>query len=405
MKIDLSRSLRHLLNGAIDRARGHGRRGAGAAEASAWEEAARIAEQLAEQAQAPADRDRWQTTASDFRQAAARLQTAPQRGPAPLSTSAASAASGSSASRRSTVVAESPETSEHAETIRRLIHKSTVRWDDIAGMDDTKAAIQTAYAMSVARAPSGVELRPVRNILLYGPPGVGKSLLAAACSTTLDATFFNVKISHLLSKYFGESSKLVSALYDEARRLAPSVIFFDEIDALTGSRDGHDAAAERRLLANLLAELDGVAEKDGRQFVMTVAATNTPWSIDSAVLSRFERKVLIPLPDDAARRRILELHLTDRGYQVEPGLDSLVLDTAGYSGRELERLAKLLVERMLAEMNPELAAVAARGRDALAGYQIQVAPIRREQIRSVLAALRPETTLEQLRRYDQFARG
>ena len=391
MKIDLSRSLRHLLNSAIDRAKGHGRRGDPAGEATAWEEAARVAGQLADQSHAAPDRERWQTTAADFLSASTRLRKPQRPAKAP--------------SRREPLDAEATDGNEYADTIRRLIHKSTVRWDDIAGMDDTKAAIQTAYAMSVAQAPSGVELRPVRNILLYGPPGVGKSLLAAACSTTLEATFFNVKISHLLSKYFGESSKLVSALYEEARRMAPSVIFFDEIDALTGSRDGNDAAAERRLLANLLAELDGVAEKDSDRFVMTIAATNTPWSMDSAILSRFERKVWIPLPDADARRKILELHLTDRGYVVEPGLESLVLDTAGYSGRELERLAKLLIEKMLGEVNPALAAIAAQGRDALAEYQIRVAPIRREQIRSIVDAIRPETTAEQLRRYDQFARG
>ncbi len=284
-----------------------------------------------------------------------------------------------------------------------LIHRSTISWQDIAGLDETKIAIQTAYALSLAKAPVGVRLHPVRNILLYGPPGNGKTLIAAACSHALDATFFNVKVSQLLSKYFGESSKLVTALFEEARRRAPSVVFFDEVDALTGTRHGHDVTAERRMLANLLSELDGVSEKDSQQYVMTIAATNMPWAMDPAILSRFERKILIPLPDTAARERILQLHLEERGYSVEGGLTTLIEHTEGYSGRELERIAKLLVEKMLQVRNPGLPRAAAQGRAAIAAYQIQVTSITRSVVNGILASVRPETTPTMLQRFTEFS--
>ncbi len=114
-----------------------------------------------------------------------------------------------------------------------LITRTGIKWEDIGGLDDTKQAIKSAYGLALARKPKGVEISGWRNFLLYGPPGTGKTLLAAATAGSLEATFFNVKISSLLSKYFGESSKLISALYTVARRLEPSVIFLDEFEALT----------------------------------------------------------------------------------------------------------------------------------------------------------------------------
>jgi katanin p60 ATPase-containing subunit A1 len=387
MKTDLSRSLRLLLDSAVDRARSLERSGSMRTAAQAWDEVARLSELLAEQAATTADRDRRHGVARAARQTATNLR------------------------ERDFLSAKSPlprtenETAvdEHRQSVRGLIHRSTITWDDIAGLEETKKAAQMAYALSLATRPDGVQISPVRSILLYGPPGNGKSLLAAACSNALEATFFNVKVSHLLSKYFGESSKLITALYDEARAQAPSVVFLDEVDALTGTRRDEQAGPDRRLLANLLSELDGVGDKGGAPFVMTLAATNTPWAIDPAVLSRFERKIFIPLPDATARGRILKLQLTNRGYQVEGGLDHLVGQTEGYSGRELERLCKLLVERMFHEQNPELSNAAAGGRAALASYQIRVTAISCSIVTTILQENHPETSTADLRPFLDFA--
>lgn len=387
MKTDLSRGLRLVLDRAVDSARSLERSGPARSAADAWDEVARLSDLLADQAATTTDRDRRLAAAREARKSASSLRarsSTPARLPLPQAEAV-------------------PGDDEHRQQVRNLIHRSTVTWNDIAGLEETKRAAQMAYALSLATRPDGVQLSPVRSILLYGPPGNGKSLLAAACSNALEATFFNVKVSHLLSKFFGESSKLITALYDEARGQAPSVVFLDEIDALTGTRRDDQAGPERRLLANLLSELDGVGDKGGSPFVMTLAATNTPWSIDSAVLSRFERKILIPLPDDSARSRILELQLTHRGYQVEGGLADLIVRTDGYSGRELERVCKLLIERMFHEQNPELTSAARRGRSALAGYQLRMAAIPRSNVAEILSANPPETTAADLKPFHEFA--
>ena len=158
------------------------------------------------------------------------------------------------------VTETSPE-QDYREIVQSLVTETDVSWGDIGGLDNTKREIQMAYALALARKPQGVQLSGVRNILLYGPPGTGKTLLAAATSHELDATFFDVQSSDILSKYFGESTKLVSALYAEAASAAPSVIFLDEFDALTTSREGSDSSAGRRVLSTLLAELDGLEDK------------------------------------------------------------------------------------------------------------------------------------------------
>ena len=395
MAVDLSRSIRPLLEGAMDRAArcqtGHRNLEA----ADAWDEAARLAVQFAENAQTTLERQRRQQSALDFKAKAEQLR---KLRPAPVATSSTERPVGE-------VATGNTEVDEFQAATRSLVHRSTVSWSDIAGLEDTKRAIQGAYALSLAQAPSGVRLTPVRNILFYGPPGCGKSLLAAATSRGLDATFFNVKVSNLLSKYFGESSKLVSSLYGEARQQAPSVIFLDEVDALTGSRDANDSGAERRMLANLLAELDGVSEKSDRRFVLTIAATNTPWSIDDAILSRFERKIFIPLPDAEARRQILDLQLLQRGYEVAMSLDELTHRTAGFSGRELERFCKVLVEQMIHAANPDLTSIAIQGRAAIEAYRVMVRPIGPSDADAVLASVKPETPAALMDRYAEFAQS
>jgi len=397
--IDLSRSLRGLLDGALDRARQSESCDAWQEAAEAWDDAARLADRYAEHASGPQDKQRRAESAERFRQHAAALRA---RAAQPVRSGPASGSltSGSPSAKDGDTDAD-----HLREAITRLIHKSNVAWDQVAGLSDTKRTIQTAYALSLAQAPTGVRVEPVRNLLFYGPPGCGKSLLAAATSTGLEATFFNVQTSHLVSKWFGESPKLVSTLYSEARRQAPSVIFMDEIDALAANRDQSNQGPERRLLANLLAELDGLVTRGSDGFVLTIAATNAPWSLDPAVLSRFEHKVFIPLPDHDARRQIFELQLSRRGYPLEFQLNDLAERTEGYSGRELERLTKRMIERMIWDVNPDLVNIAGQGRAAAADYQLQVRPLRSTDAEAILVQHQPETPPELLQRYRRWAEG
>lgn len=276
-----------------------------------------------------------------------------------------------------------------------LITKSDVRWEAIAGLDETKRAIKLAYGLALARKPAGVRLDSATRLLFYGAPGTGKTLLAAATSNGLGATFFSVKVSDLVSKYFGESTRLISALYAEAAARAPSVIFLDEFDALTPGRGGGESGSERRIISTLLAELDGLAAKDSDAFVMTIAATNTPWDIDSAILSRFERKIHIPLPDAAAREQILGMNL--RGHALGVGCAGLVKRTAGFAGRDIAQLCKLAIANMVERVNSGLlAAVDAGSADS---YQVRLEAVGARDFEHAFARVRPSVGREEVGRY------
>lgn len=297
-------------------------------------------------------------------------------------------------------------TEDHTGEVEALITKVNVYWDDIAGLEQTKRDIKTAYGISLAQKPAGVNIRAMRNMLFYGPPGTGKTLLAAATSNNLEATFFNVKVSNLLSKYFGESSKLITTLYAVARERAPAVVFLDEIESLVPPRGGgNDSSAERRVISALLVELDGLAQKDDPRFVLTIGATNLPWLIDKAMLSRFEKKIFIPLPDEAAREQIVRLQFEKQGYQSELPARALAARMVGYSGREIERMCREAINHMINRANPDLLDKVDKGGDAVSGYQLRVLPITREEMEAVLSQTAPETSVADLKKFAEWERN
>jgi katanin p60 ATPase-containing subunit A1 len=298
-----------------------------------------------------------------------------------------------------------------SEAVSSLIHTSTVTWQDIGGLDETKRDIKYTLGLSLAKPPDQVRITTFRNILFYGPPGTGKTLLAAATSNSLKVTtegqalFFNVKVSGVLSKYFGESSKIISEIYGAARDNSPSVVFLDEFESLTTSRDsGEQSGAERRILSTILAEMDGLSEK-GRSdiFVLTIAATNRPWDIDNAVMSRFEKQILIPLPDAESRKAILGIHLLGKGYELEFELEDLVSMTDGYSGRELERLCKQATSQMIGELNADLPDVVDQGLAGTRAYQVKVRPLSLTDFQRACEMIRPVTSPAQMQRYLDWA--
>ncbi|MCZ6603201.1 MAG: ATP-binding protein [Planctomycetota bacterium] len=290
--------------------------------------------------------------------------------------------------------------------VSELIHTSKVTWDQIGGLEETKSEIKYSLGLTLANRPDGVELAGWRAILFYGPPGTGKTLLAAATSNAIRtdekdrAVFFNVKVANVLSKFFGESSKIISELYGAARDMSPSIIFLDEFEALCASRDGADSGPERRILSTILSELDGLAEK-GRDdlYVLTIAATNRPWDLDPAILSRFEKKILIPLPDRDAREAILDIHLSRRGIRSKVSMEELAGMTEGFSGRELESFCKQVIYKMIRERNESLPEIVDRGLDAVRSYKIKVRELARADFEDATQAIRPQTSPEDAKRY------
>ena len=284
--------------------------------------------------------------------------------------------------------------------IMGLIEESNIRWADIGGLEETKRAIKSAFGLAVARKPTGVRIDSWRNLLFFGPPGTGKTLLAAATAGSLEATFFNVKVSNVLSKYFGESTKILSALYATARRLSPAVIFLDEFESLTPPRGDGESGAERRIVSTLLAEMDGMATKGGDDsYVLTIGATNLPWALDSAILSRFQKRIFVPLPDPDARRAILEIHIPKRGHKLNIPLENLVTRTEGYAGREIEQLCQTAITHMTQRANPGLMDIVDQGQEALRKYEIKVAPLEEEDFKVAFSQIHPSTDPQLVRRH------
>ncbi|CAL9729798.1 vacuolar protein sorting-associated protein 4 [Monosporozyma unispora] len=216
-----------------------------------------------------------------------------------------------------------------------LSEKPNVRWEDVAGLEGAKEALKEAVILPV-KFPHLFKgnRKPTTGILLYGPPGTGKSYLAKAVATEANSTFFSVSSSDLVSKWMGESEKLVKQLFTMARENKPSIIFIDEVDALTGQRGEGESEASRRIKTELLVQMNGVGNES--QGVLVLGATNIPWQLDSAIRRRFEKRIYIPLPDVAARTKMFEINVGDTPCTLtKEDYRSLGQMTEGYSGSDI----------------------------------------------------------------------
>jgi katanin p60 ATPase-containing subunit A1 len=234
-----------------------------------------------------------------------------------------------------------------------LIETSTVTWKDIGGLAEVKSLIMETVVIAGLSKPESI--KPDKGILLFGPPGTGKTLLAAAAAGSLKATFYNVKIGSIISKYVGESSKLITSLYDSARRHAPSFVFIDELDSITMSRDDDQSEASRKVLASLLTELDGFQDKKSDKLILTIAATNTPKKLDDAILSRFPKRIYTPLPDKKACQEIIKIQT--KGLDIS-NVDLEKIGTMcvnqNYSGRDLQNVCSDAMKSMTQRVNKDI---------------------------------------------------
>lgn len=234
-----------------------------------------------------------------------------------------------------------------------------MRFHDIVGLDDAKRLLKEAVLMPLKYPHlfTGI-LEPWKGILLFGPPGTGKTMLAKAVATECRTTFFNISASTIVSKWRGDSEKLVRLLFEIARYHQPSTIFIDEIDSILSSRTSSgEHEASRRMKTELLIQLDGLI-KSSNERVFLLAASNLPWELDMALLRRLEKRILVHLPSQEAREDML-VKLLPQGKTASPDLNykEFAVKLDGYSGSDIRLVCKEAAMKPLRRLMSEIESI------------------------------------------------
>ncbi|KAK9691413.1 hypothetical protein RND81_09G195400 [Saponaria officinalis] len=228
-----------------------------------------------------------------------------------------------------------------------------VKFNDVGALEDVKKALNELVILPMRRPElfsQGNLLRPCKGILLFGPPGTGKTLLAKALATEAGANFISITGSNLTSKWFGDAEKLTKALFSFASKLAPVIIFVDEVDSLLGARGGSfEHEATRRMRNEFMAAWDGLRTKDSQR-ILILGATNRPFDLDDAVIRRLPRRIYVDLPDVENRVKILNIFLAQENLETDFQFEELAKVTEGYSGSDLKNLCIAAAYRPVQEL-------------------------------------------------------
>src|SRR3990172_5295439 len=218
-----------------------------------------------------------------------------------------------------------------------ITEKPQVKWDEVVGLDTAKKAVKEAIVYPVQR-PDLFPLGWPRGILLFGPPGCGKTLLAAAVATELDATFYSIDAASIMSKWLGEAEQNVAKLFNSARKSSnegkAAIVFVDELDSLMGQHT-NEVGGEIRVRNQFLKEMDGVMDKGKALHVYVIGATNKPWDLDWAFIRRFQKRILVPLPDHPTRLIMLKLYTGNLQIAEDVDLHELARLSEGFSGSDI----------------------------------------------------------------------
>ena len=275
--------------------------------------------------------------------------------------------------------------------------KPTIKWDEVVGLEDAKKALRESIIFPVQR-PDLFPLGWPRGMLMYGPPGCGKTLLAAATASEIDSYFITVDAASIMSKWLGEGEKNVAKLFNSARKLlekeAKSVIvFIDELDSILGSRT-NEVGGEVRVRNQFLKEMDGIADKGKNLHLYVIGATNKPWALDWPFLRRFQKRIYVPLPDIRARTQMLKQYTAPLKMDGGLKLDDLAKITDGYSGSDMRDICQSVQLRVVSELFDSA------GADI---KEIQPRPINIEDFKEILRSRRPSVSQEMLRAYANWA--
>jgi transitional endoplasmic reticulum ATPase len=278
-----------------------------------------------------------------------------------------------------------------------VVEKPKLKFDDVAGLEDVKADIKLKmlYPFQHPELAKKFGIKAGGGVLFYGPPGTGKTMLAKATAGELEAAFFVVSPADIMSKWVGEAEQNIKSLFDAAKNEKRSIIFIDEIEALIPARRDDGSSVMQRVVPQILQSVQGFVENKDSS-VLLMGATNVPWQLDPAMLrpGRFDEKILIPLPDEPARTKILEINLGKRPLADDVEFAELAKRLAGYSGADI----KYLCDR--SAVIPFMQAV----KDAGGEPDESTAVITRAILEEVIAEIKPSVTQEMIERFDKWTK-
>ncbi len=276
-----------------------------------------------------------------------------------------------------------------------VTEKPMVSWGEVVGLDVAKKAVKEAIVYPVQR-PDLFPLGWPRGILLFGPPGCGKTLLAAAVATEIDANFYSIDAASIMSKWLGEAEQNVSKLFASARKVATegraAIVFVDELDSLMGNHS-NEVGGEIRVKNQFLKEMDGITDKGKNLHIYVIGATNKPWDLDWAFIRRFQKRILVPLPDSSTRLNMMQHYSSTLTISNDVDLPELARLAEGFSGSDIRDVCQSAQLSLIGEFFEQGKA---------ADKEAKPRPLTMADFRQILEERKPSVSLDMLTQYNRW---
>jgi SpoVK/Ycf46/Vps4 family AAA+-type ATPase len=276
-----------------------------------------------------------------------------------------------------------------------VTEKPMVKWDEVVGLDTAKKAVKEAIVYPVQR-PDLFPLGWPRGILLFGPPGCGKTLLAAAVATEIDANFYSIDAASIMSKWLGEAEQNVAKLFVSARKSSndgkPAIVFVDELDSLMGTHS-NEVGGEIRVKNQFLKEMDGIMDKGKALHVYVIGATNKPWDLDWAFIRRFQKRILVPLPDSSTRLNMLKHYMATLQIDGDVDVHELSRLSEGFSGSDIRDVCQSAQLSLIGEFFETGKAM---------DKEAKPRPLTMHDFRQIFDARKPSVSVDMLAMYNRW---